>query len=323
MINIGFSGHFRLEVREAGTDNLKKVREFDNLITNSGLDSYGFNYNKNIGGCWVGTGTNTPAVTDTSLGNPLAFATTDYYGSGNSNIAPKAPDWVSSSILKYRFAVGAATGNLTEVGITTRDKVGDKYVLWSRALILNEQGIPTSLTVLENEYLDVYYTVKLHPYLGDIDFTFNMDDEPYQCTARLAYIGESELRGAAGGLGPYGGFCISRVFNSNELGDITKGLSGDDAYINTYYAGKIGLVNSYIPGTYYLDYYQPINLDAGNVEGGIKGLHISNEGVGNYNTITDTIVITTQISLDHPILKDNTNAIKMSFRHSWGRYEEP
>ena len=318
LIKTKLSGHFRLEVRNAYTHQLTKVREFDNLITNNGLDAYGLGYDYTLGRCWIGKSTKAPSVSDARLGAAIAY--TD--GASNINqckmIAPTAPNWITSSKTNYRFAAGEATGDITEVGISTRNDPGnDKYALWSRALILDNRGYPTSLTVLEDEYLDVYYTLNLHPNLEDTAFSFNLGGETYNCVSRIANAQDARCRSASGNI--FGqlnfgnGITIRNVYNSNVLGTINQTIQEATKFTATNGAHSI---SEYILGSHYRDCTVVFDVNTGNIEGGISGIEI-----GPKDSASTQLVLYNQISLDHPIPKDTTNAIKFVLRSSWSRYE--
>lgn len=325
------SGRYKMEVREAGTDKLTKVREFDNLITNGGLDSYSGRSRKlsdnsyhsnNTYACVVGTGTNAPTIHDSQLGHQIARTESI---SGISSTKPKAPDYVSSYTAKYRFNVGAATGNLTEVGIASRYGSDEAYPLFSRALIL-DNGVPSSLTVLENEYLDVYYTIFFHPDLGDVEFTFNIGEETYEGTARFCGLGDSYVTFGNAFSIPHG-VDIRTVYNDKmELVDIDKypeakwipGLKS--APTNNSYPA---LHAEYIPGSYYVLWRKSLRLAEANVEGGFKGCLIQHTAFGNYGFTDNCMNASSQVVFNKCIPKDDTNELNLVAKVSWHRYVEP
>lgn len=326
MIKVGLKGRFRLEVREAGTNNLKRVREFDNLITNRGLDGYGYGYGT-ISGCCVGTGTNTPTVNDTILGNQLAVTGSASY-SYKKSVKNDNDVWVSEANIRYRFDVGKATGNLTEVGICNGKAVtANDYVLWSRALILNEENEPTALPVLENEYLDVYYTLYMYPDLTDGSFTFSIDGEEYQCTSRIAWVQYSACR-ISDRYGPdlvVEKTAINNIYAGDDckLGTIEQGIqdSTKNSGIDSVWWPNVGDWIDYIPGTYYRDNYWDFKLDQCNLEGGIRAMVIGPRTASDRQP-GRCLFNQTQVLLDHPIPKTQWNSIRITLRQSWGRYED-
>ena len=153
-------GIIKLEViKEDGT--LKEAEglnvSFKNLITDAGLNSlaegneisYASRY------CKVGTSSNTPAVSDTALGAKTGSASSS--GTKTSSVQYSTTPYYSQHQTVYTFAVGAVSGNLTEIGFFSADTGG---IMWSRALIKDSGGNPTTLTLLATEQLKVTYIVR-------------------------------------------------------------------------------------------------------------------------------------------------------------------
>ena len=317
LIKTAFSGRFRLEVRNAYTHQLTKVCEFNNTITNAGLDSYGNNVAGNLGRCWIGTGTKSATINDISLGNPRTFTN----GAANTDqcsfLAPVEPDWSPSAKLKYRFEAGTATGEISEVGISTRNEPSNTgFVLWSRALVTDAFNRPSSLTVLNDEYLDVYYIVKLHINLEDIPFTFKLGSETYNCVNRIAKAQDTRCLAGVGStfgqLNIADGVSIKAIFDSNKLGTINQSIQD---YDKTAIITTTPTLDTYTSGTYYRDSTVIFDVTTGNLPNGIKGLEI-----GPTNTSKPQLLLYNQISLDKAIPKNADNAIKFTLRSSWGRY---
>lgn len=314
MISFGISGHFRLEARNAEHHNIMRVREFDNLIVNQGLDAYGIcNDRYLLNNCHVGTGMAEPSVTDVGLGVPLA--TTSGLQETN-HIAPVAPDWISSRVNRYRFAVGAATGNISEVGI------GGENYFWSRALVLDEQGAPSPITVLSNEYLDVIYTLRLHPVLDDVAFSFELGGVTYNGIARPQEIQGSHISGSSnlavnGGIVPNSGIEIFTGYKGGQLGSITQTPQSYERSASNFVSAYS--IKEYILGSYQRDFQMTLGLDACNI-GGIDMMTIGPRGVGNYGTIGAQLALWTQLRFDKTIPKDNTNAIQFTIRAKWSRW---
>lgn len=184
------AGRYKLVVRKTDGTVARETPWFDNLITNNGLDliwtsssiAFGIKDLNPYG--FVGTGSSTPAYTDTTLqsylatGNLAAVTATTY-------VAGPPPYWTCTG--NYRFGTGVAAGNLSEVGVgwaTNR--------LFSRSLIKDSFGNPTTITVLPDEVLDVFYEFRVYPPTTDTTFTvvlngvgvsvnarsYNIDDPP-------------------------------------------------------------------------------------------------------------------------------------------------
>ena len=153
-------GIIKLEViKEDGTlreaDGLNIL--FKNLITDAGLD-----YIKNntpieaaCAYCKVGTSSTLPTVSDTTLGAQTGSASSS--GTSTNSVQYTTQPYYSNHQVVYTFAVGAVSGNLTEIGFFSADSGG---TMWSRALIKDSGGNPTTLTLLATEQLKVTYTVR-------------------------------------------------------------------------------------------------------------------------------------------------------------------
>jgi hypothetical protein len=84
----------------------------------------------------------------------------------------------------YRFAPPAAAGNISEVGVGWGTSSG----LFSRALVLDGNGAPTSVTVLSSEYLEVTYEFRLYPMVDDQTGVVTLDGVDYAYTIRPCNI---------------------------------------------------------------------------------------------------------------------------------------
>lgn len=168
---LGLSGQYRLvaSTDPEGKEVTKDTGWFDNLITNAGLNRIGqvsatvayqtWHFRDDILRAFrVGSGTTPPQFTDVALDAEIAAVSL----ASSSNAG-----WISSQGANYtdgymhltvtrQFGQGAAAGNLSEIGL------GDVNNLFSRALILDSFGDPTTITILANEFLTVYYTLRVN-----------------------------------------------------------------------------------------------------------------------------------------------------------------
>lgn len=181
------AGHFKMvAIRPDGTR--RPLAEFDNLITDTGLEQYGLVGSSLLTGCAVGTGTAVPAVSDTGLANQIAHTTNS--GPGGTRATVVGPPAYSFVRLVFRFPTGAAAGNLTEVGI--RGGSSSSGPLFSRARILDGSGNPTTITVLADEVLDVTYELRVYHVTTDVTGTVNLGGTNYDFTIRRANSNSDE-----------------------------------------------------------------------------------------------------------------------------------
>lgn len=168
----GVSGRYKF-IRYDEKMNVKEETPWsDNIIVNQGLDAM-------MGGtvitsmntyCQVGSGTTAPLPGNTALQALVASSVSIEEGIGVLQTATN-PKYVKYQY-RYRFAQGAAAGNLSEVAIRANQSPNP---LISRALIKDISGNPTSVTVLSDEYLDVVWEFFFLPPTSSGSFNMFID----------------------------------------------------------------------------------------------------------------------------------------------------
>lgn len=317
------SGHFTLLKYNADTGGLVETRDFDNLITDWGLMEYCKRTNTlTYPRACVGVGTAEPTVEDTTLESFVAASDSRYYDHGGQSFnTPQSPDYISTVTDTVRFNAGTFDGtNLTEVGVCAPNS---PYNVWCRALILDEQGQPSSITVLNNEYLDVRYILRFHPDLNDGAFSFEMDGITYNCTTRIANATRNVLRysGYGAPLRPHQ-IRVEAVYNSTStLGPVTGipiyssggtiGLTGMDNGTNIAWSSEH-------PFSLFTRQTMPLNY--GNFSDG--------KGIGcmlvKYRYSDESgIQPQTQIQITPPLPKNVNAEFTFVFGHTIGRWTPP
>jgi hypothetical protein len=260
--------------------------------------------------CQVGSGTTTPIATNTSLVNKIGA--TNVYTSITNSVNGASP-YYRSTIKVFRFSPGQATGNISEVGVGW---LGTD-ALFSRALVLDSYGAPTTITVLSDEYLDVTYEHRFYPHetdvTGSITFTGNIGGT-YNYTLRPArieiYVGQQgtsygEKPVSMNNCGASGQYVdiINRAYD-DSIGIITSTPSGNYTDITSAMIRN----NTYTAGTYTITQNVGIPLTVGNLAGGgIKSLLFA---WGNLHY---------QIEFDNKIPKTNQDVLSLTFSHTWAR----
>lgn len=296
--HVGMQGWFRLMVRRAEDDSIKQdTGWFPNLITDIGLNRLGTNFV--IDRCCIGTGTSTPNVADTSLQAFVASASgtaPDVSGITNEG----APNYVSSREFGYRFVAGQLNGNYSEVGMGWGNTT-----LWSRALIVDGVGSPTTITVLSNEYLDVFYSVRQVPDLADYTSTVVISGVSYSVTRRPSQVSST---------GSGGWRFTNGVYTWSTNSGVTPAIA---------YTGSLGAVN-YVPGgsaagcetaaqnTYVNNSLEQtgsitFGLTYGNHAGGIKAITVNGSACSYQHEFTPNIP------------KDSTKQLILNGKVSWNR----
>src|SRR5690554_302729 len=134
-------GLFRIETRRGGGEWFERAC-FHNLITDAGLAQWGDNGTDRYWRCGVGSGSAVPTPADTGLQTPVAFVTN---ATNASAISTGAPEYRKGVRQVFTFGVGAVVANISEVCVGLNNA---SLPVWSRALILDALGNPTSITIL-------------------------------------------------------------------------------------------------------------------------------------------------------------------------------
>lgn len=293
MIKFGLAGRYKITRRTPELDVIEESPWFNNIITNQGLDYIG--ETSFLSRCRVGSGSATPLATDTALQSPVAITATVV--DTTATYSSSSPYW-SAVIVTWRFAVGDAAGNLSEVGIFATD---DANSCGSRALILDEFGDPTTITVLSNEILDVTYEARTYMLEDDITGSATIGEDDYDWTLRGAL--------AAGG-GQYGLFLSGAAIQggltpcSGNIGTVTGEPTGQGAQV-------LGTVNSYVTGTYNRSQVFTFGLESNNFDW---------QSLFFQTIVTSGTGPKFQIQLDPVLEKTNTKVVTLLLEVSWARY---
>ena len=306
MISCGLSGRFDLACVNAKTGEVRERRSFDNLILDIGLENF---WSKSTSmQPALGVGTTPPAVTDTGL-EQLVYAAQSISPS-SSAVAPTSPDWVAKWIQTWRIPANAAVGTFTEIGLCNW---GGVPPYWCRALIVDEQGNPSSISVLADEYLDVTYTLNLHSDLNDRTFTFEINGTTYTCTARRALIANTRISSINGSIGTVytrSGSGGGGAWATQELGPITSKPSGTT--VNSV------LEDGITPQPYESNSWTGKSL----LRWGLNKMNVAG-GIGSICIDEGNPRLPTQFSFSPKIPKDATNELSLMFACRIHRYGEP
>lgn len=293
-------GFYKLQIGNAETGEIRETLEFSNLITNIGLNRIATA--PAISYCYVGSGNATPAFTDEKL-SVLVAATTTLQGAIETK-ATAAPLWAGQAVT-FRFAAGAAAGNLSEIGMGWNGATQALHLLFSRALIKDGAGNPTTITVLANEFLDVTYEFRV--YLPTDDVVFDgvvVYGNPHKLTVR----GFQQLAGSQAGfvrngwaihsVSAYANFVMQAATASTAVGSII---------------GSTGPVSAgYVDGSLKRGWVGTFSLTTGNNAAGISGFVLTTSS-GSQS------IPAFQILVEPPIMKDNTKTLNLSCTWRWAR----
>jgi hypothetical protein len=267
---------------------------FDNLITTIGLNRLGTGsvYNN----CRVGSGSTPPANGDTSLVSQIGVTgTLQAQNNGHSASAP----WYGWIRFTYRFGAGAATGNVSEVGIGWATTGA---TLFSRALVRDAEGDPTTITVLADEVLDVTYELRNYAPTADVTFDLVIAGVTYGVTGRACQANSewspytTLVYGSTNApvLTPYSGAAGTVI--QDPSGTQSDGASGTNA---TYSNNSLKRTGTAAWG-----------LLQGNLDGGgIKTIAMQTNMGSKF-----------QFEFSAKIPKDATKVLTIGYEYSWARH---
>ena len=222
-------------------DNPRYKIEFKNLIVDQGLNNAASTtIDSLVSRCRVGSSSEIPTTSDTTLGQPVGGYTsviTSTYNHSSGN-----PVWYTYGRFTYTFPVGAVTGDLREIGF-----FDSSYNMFSHALIKDSAGNPTTVTVLADEQLFVTYEVRKYPAETDQTGTFilaiNGVDTSFSYVARPALINTTKPSNYWYGSHKLGVNTDIVAYESQTLGSVTGTPTG------TAVAGS-GAIDTYVAGSF-------------------------------------------------------------------------
>lgn len=283
-------GYYKIEAVKADGSRRLLADWFPNLILDGGLDRMG-SVPDYLGWCQVGSGSTSPAASQTALVSRIAGTTTlEADTSTNSGSAP----YFARRTLTFRFAQGVAAGVLSEVGVGWASSGS----LYSRALILDALGTPTTITVLADESLDVTYELRMYVWADTATGSIDLNAVSHATTLKSAQAGSWGLGGSnlEAGNNP-----IVTAFTGLVSSEISGSPSGSNLGAATISAAP------YTPGSL----ERTLNITGGLTEwnnaAGIGAVSISS-GWGRW-----------QIGFTPNIMKTASDILTLQVRHSWGR----
>lgn len=268
---------------------------FRNLITNAGLNRMA-TADDWLSICQVGTSSASPLPTDTALGARKASSSDAI---SRRTAAQSSAPYYCSNTATFRFSAGSATGNLTEVGVGWASTGG----LFSRALIVDTAGAPTTLTVLADEVLDVTYQFRAYPPLIDKTGVITLAGDNYEWVGRACNV--SFVSASEGWTAPEAALLSTvgagGIAYNGTIGAITTFPSGSPAH------GATSANLPYSNDSFTREGTLTFGLTQGNLSGGIGAVHYK-QGMGAY-----------QIGFTPNIPKDGTKVLTLTVRTTWAR----
>lgn len=274
--------------------------EFKNLILDNGLNRMGVG--TFMSHCQVGSGSTPPANTDTALVTYVAATNSLHAQTQGTALATPYYGYTRKT---FRFSAGTATGNLTEVGIGWQSATGN---LFSRSLIKDELGDPTTITVLSDEVLDVVY--ELRSYVDEVDSaSFEVTvtgDTPvtYDCFVRAMRVTDFQYWSPNDGAVSYKSWVSWLIAgHTGTVGAITSSPNGTAGGVSSVVAAAYG------NNDLYRDFDMIWELDYGNVSGGIRSISFTST-IGAWQAQFDPTTIP----------KTSVRVLHINVRVAWDRY---
>lgn len=286
----------------------EKVAEFDNLITDGGLNKFGTD--NPIAYFYLSADNTEPTVTDSTIYQFLGGSNTlQAYGSANSNMT-SAPYYITK-FSTMRFNAGVGTGNISKIA-TGWGSLSAPIGLWSVALVKDSGGANTVITKLADEVLDVTY--QLRSYFSGEDYTgvVAISGVNYNVIVRPSRFKDSW----------FGGDLLLPSIYVNEL----RASSGTIAIMTAFPPGSsdaAGVVTHkpYIDMSMQVEKSLSFNLNSANFSTGIRSIEIyNNASIDNCHWQ----VRFGKVSDDTAIIKTSNDTLTLPpFSLSWGRYVAP
>lgn len=279
----GVKGRYKMQVLRADGSIKEETPWFDNVITNRGLDylhsgpgELNSRPNNLVTRCTVGTGSAVPAITDTNLSGPIL---------GTVVVAANAVGtWITTtetfirSTMTYTFAVGAVVGNVSEVGVGPGNFVTSPPYddLFSRALVLDGGMMPTTITVLVDEQLRVFYTYEVYPDMAaDDSYVVNISGTNYTIALRPANLGTVNSDRGTGVLNFSTGGSFDDAFQATSSGVLAAKTTRPPSTGGNYISNSV-TPNAYVLGDHTRTVTANMTTADANFAGGIGSCTFGN-----------------------------------------------
>lgn len=307
---IGFEGWFTIQLIDAKTGRIKRELKFKNLITDVGLDFFGASSSGILpvigssGYCGLGTGSTTPANSDTTLVAEVSPSssnrTTSNGGTFDVTGYVAGPPDYHKYVRTYLFLEAQANGNLTEVGIFTAVTSG---TMWTRQLLKDSGGTPTTVIKTSSDQLKVIYELRVQPPQSDAVTSVTISGTSYTVSIRGVYVGDPGVGWVevftnntfGGSIGFETNTLVARTTTSNPSGNVASSSTTVAAYVN---------------GNKYRDITYKFEPGIANFATGVGGIFAPAIGNGRYLF---------QIMFSPKFAKDNTMRLTLIVRVSFDR----
>lgn len=315
----GFEGLYQFEKFRVDADcnELPGTRDIispwqGNLITDAGLNYLGTTFQDNLAMCRIGTGNTAPANSDTALGAQVGMTTTA--GTGNNETGVGSGNTYIYRRVVRRFPAGTLSGvNLSEVGMAASSSAS----LFSRSLIKDTGGVPTTITLAADEVLDVSYELRMYVSGADVVVPTTIDGVATDVTIRAQ--GWPTGAGWADRRANIGSAITSLLFSNSQNGAFETQLPASTS-VSSYPGWNNSAIpwNSYVPGSFSRSATVTLSLAQGNYSTGVGALVF--DAVGNTTSSNWMSPGAWSIGFSPKLNKTSARTATITFGLSWGRY---
>ena len=317
---LGFAGRYQFVKYKADAEGnaIEGTAEIvlpwtNNLITDSGLNLLGTSTDDLLAYCRLGSGNSAPAASDTVLAAQVGASSS----SGAADVSGySVGNEYGFRRVTRRFSAGTVSGvNLAEVAMAP----AESGPIFSRALLKDTSGTPTTITLDSGEILDVVYEVRLYPALTPVSGTYVIDGVPTTVTSTPIGWGSASAWNPSG-------IAIGSVLALGTTNQTTYcAAKATENYTNVpqaYASGAgevVGVARPYTPGTFQRTKEYSYALSQANFGTGIGGFRwgataagavpYSHSGMGQF-----------AVGFNPKIQKNSTKTAKIEVGLSWGRY---
>jgi hypothetical protein len=293
-------GWWTLELIHKESGLIAERRHFRNLITDAGMDAMAsVSIPTSLTNFAVGTGSTAPAVEDSTLETELART------NSNGGFSDVNGIFTGNAYHFFRrtrvFTTSQANGNLTEVGALDAAAAG---TLFSRQLIQDAEGAPTTLVKTSDFELRVVYEVRVYPDLDDRVYSATIDGSPQNVTTRPIDIDSINWRGGGSFTGILGrcGFSVSLggTAYSGAIGPATGVPTGSLGF------STVRTPAAYSPGAFEQDVEVEWGAAVGNGE--VLSFQFAQGDFAYQHQLTGAVT------------KDNTQRMTIELTKTWARH---
>lgn len=307
-LECGVAGFFHIKQLDKD-GNLKFESEFKNLIVDQGLDAIATNANVPFDYCLLLTDNTPPTTSETHLDVDWGYRSNSK--SGNETGVGVAPNWDCYRRATYTFEASTESRNVSSVAIGYYNGNVQSRRLFSRALILDSEGDPTTLSILEGDRVLVTYELRHYPPVNDVTGSITLSGNiggTYNYIIRPALLGSLTANHLGRGTSP-------------TMAELTVGVN---ANTTACYTGDLGPVDGLPSGTANEAGGAATVTVAPYVDGSFSSQITWNRGLAK-NPIPIRCAIhkigpfTYQTQFDPPIPKTTEDVLELTYAVSWAR----